>query len=135
MTDSPSDAVPVWPMGMDSGANPLRIAPGILSGDFLFVTGMTGSCADGSMPADPQAQFHGAFDKLGAVLAAAGLDFTDLVEMTSYHVDIRTHFDQFAQVRAEYLSAPATAWTAVGVAELRRVGALVEVKIIARRRT
>lgn len=94
---------------------------------------MTGSGPDGSMPSDPSAQFHAAFHKLEAVLAAGGLGFSDVVDMTSYHINIREHFAAFEQVQAHYVQAPFPAWTAVGVAELRRAGALVEVKVIARR--
>ncbi|WP_245819056.1 RidA family protein [Marivita hallyeonensis] len=108
------------------------MSPAIRSGDLLFVTGMTGSLPDGTMPNEPEQQFTKAFDKIAEVLRAAGLDFGHVVDMTSYHVGIRTHFDCFASVRNRYVVEPYPAWTAVGVAELRRSGALVEVKVTAR---
>ncbi|MEM7519924.1 MAG: RidA family protein [Pseudomonadota bacterium] len=117
---------------MAPGGNPLRMSPGIMVDGFLFVTGMTGSLPDGTMPAAPEDQFHATFNKIGAVLEAAGLGFADVVDMTSYHINIRTHFDAFAAVRATYVAPPYPTWTAIGVAELRRDMALVEVKIIAR---
>lgn len=122
----------VAPFGMGDGDNPLKMSAGIVSGDHLFLTGMTGSAADGSVPKDPKTQFRAAFDKVLAVLRCEGLDFAAVVEMTSYHVDINQHFDLFAEIRGDYVRAPYPAWTAVGVAELRRPGALVEVKVIAR---
>lgn len=124
----------VWPDGMTADVNPLRLSPGVAAGDFLFVTGMTGSLPDGSMPANPEDQFRSAFQKIRSVLEADGLDFGDVVDMTSYHIDIRTHFDAFAKVRAAFVQPPYSAWTAVGVAELRREGALVEVKVTAARK-
>ena len=63
-------------------------------------------------------QFRHAFQRAAAILTAAGLDFTDVVEMTTYHV---------------HLQEPA--WTAVGVTELARPGALIEVKVTARLRS
>lgn len=116
---------------MDPGENPLKISPGVLSGNHLFVTGMTGSLADGTMPRDPEVQFRAAFAKIAQVLNAAGLDFAHVVDMTSYHVDIDRHFDSFAAIRAEHFMSPYPTWTAVGVASLRRPGALVEIKVVA----
>lgn len=97
----------------------------------LFLTGMTGSEASGGMPCDPEQQFHNAFAKIGAVLTEAGLGYSAIVEMTSYHIGIRDHFDLFNQVRRHYVCNPFPAWTAVGVAELRRPGALVEIRVVA----
>ena len=115
--------------------NPLKMSPGVVSGDHLFITGMTGSAADGSMPTDPQTQFQCAFGKLDTVLKAADLTFADVVEMTSYHIDIKSHFELFAQVRSQFVKEPYPAWTAVGIAELRRDCALVEISATARRKS
>ncbi|XDA99905.1 RidA family protein [Sulfitobacter sp. LCG007] len=109
----------------------MRMSPGVASGGHVFLTGMTGSGPDGSMPDDLDLQFHQAFQKIGAVLREADLDFSAIVEMTSYHVGLRDHFDRFSAVRAEYVSAPYPAWTAVEVAGLRRDGAVVEIRVIA----
>jgi len=109
----------------------MKLSPGIVSNGHVFVTGMTGSLTSGEMPTDPEAQFRSAFDKIGAVLAEAGLTSADIVEMTSYHVGIAEHFDLFSDVRADYVADPYPAWTAVEVAALRRPGALVEVKVVA----
>lgn len=122
----------IYPDGLDSDDIPLALSPAVLSNGHLFVTGMTGATADGTIAPDPETQFRAAFDKIATVLGTAGTDMGMLVEMTSYHVDISHHFDVFAKVQAEYVRRPFPAWTAVGVAALRRPGALVEVKVIAR---
>lgn len=83
------------------------------------------------MPDDPERQFRQAFEKIGAVLEQAGVGFGAIVEMTTYHVGLRQHFDVFSAVRAEYVIDPYPAWTAVEVAGLRREGALVEIKVVA----
>ncbi len=121
----------VVPPDFAAGAEALGVSPGVMSGGHLFLTGVTGSGPDGAMPADPPTQFRAAFDKIGTVLGTAGLGFDALVEMTSYHVELRTHFDVFAAVRREYVAEPYPAWTTVEVAGLRREGALVEVRVIA----
>lgn len=121
----------LFPGGNRSTADQLKLSPGILSGSHVFVTGMTGSSPDGTMPATPEDQFRQAFDKIGAVLREAGLGFEAVVEMTSYHIGLRTHFDSFCAVRSAYVTDPFPAWTAVEVAGLRREGALVEIRVVA----
>jgi len=121
----------IFPPGSHQSAQQIKLSPGIVSGNHVFLTGMTGSRADGSMPADAAEQFRTAFDKIGAVLNAAGVTHASIVEMTSYHVGIDTHFDLFNDIRAEYVSDPFPAWTAVEVAGLRRPGAMVEIRVIA----
>ena len=123
----------VFPEGMATQAD-LPLSPGIVSGDHLFVTGMTGSQSDGAMPSEPEVQFRLAFEKVESVLKAEGLEFRHVVDMTSFHVDINTHFDAFAKVHAAFVQRPYPAWTAVGVAALRREGALAEIKVVARMR-
>lgn len=122
------------PPGSEPAVEVLKLSPGVVSNGHVFLTGMTGSLSDGSMPDEPEAQFRSAFDKIAAVLAEAGLTFADIVEMTSYHVGIADHFDLFSAVRAEFVAEPYPAWTAVEVAGLRRPGAIVEVKVVAAER-
>jgi enamine deaminase RidA (YjgF/YER057c/UK114 family) len=83
------------------------------------------------MPENLEIQFRQAFEKIGAVLQEAGLGFDSIVEMTTYHVGLRDHFDTFCAVRSNYVSDPFPAWTAVEVAGLRREGAVVEIRVVA----
>ncbi|MBA3908987.1 MAG: hypothetical protein C0524_03680 [Rhodobacter sp.] len=121
----------LFPPGSHPVAEQLKLAPGILSGNHVFLTGLTGSGPDGVMPGTLDAQFRQVFEKIGAVLHEAGLGHDAIVEMTSYHIGLRDHFDLFCAVRSAYLSPPYPAWTAVEVAGLRREGAVVEVSVIA----
>jgi enamine deaminase RidA (YjgF/YER057c/UK114 family) len=72
---------------------------------------------------------------LALTLAAAGLDFTDVIEMTTYHVHLQQHWMTFVKVKDEFVHEPYPAWTAVGVTELARPGALIEIKVTARLRS
>ena len=121
----------IVPSGAEAAARSLRLSPGALAGGLVFVTGMTGSGPEGEMPTDPEAQFRAAFAKIDAVLREAGASMASAVEMTSYHVGLAGHFDLFASVRAEWVTEPYPAWTAVEVAGLRRPGALVEIRVVA----
>lgn len=119
------------PDAMQPRYETLQFSPGIWSGDHVFLTGMTGSDQDGLMPSDLDQQFRNAFDKIAAVLAQADLTFANVVEMTSYHIGLRDHFDQFDAIRRTYISAPYPAWTAIEVAGLRQQDAVVEIRGIA----
>ena len=121
----------LFPPGSEAQAHQIKVSPGILSGDHVFLTGITGSRPDGGMPDRLEDQFRSAFDKIGAILAEAGLTHAAIVEMTSYHVGLHDHFDLFNEVRAAYVADPFPAWTAVEVAGLRRAGAVVEIRVIA----
>ncbi|MFX4298526.1 RidA family protein [Pseudosulfitobacter pseudonitzschiae] len=121
----------LFPAGARTTADQIKLSPGIISGSHVFLTGMTGSGPDGTMSEDLEEQFRQAFEKIGVVLREAGLGFGSIVEMTTYHVGLRAHFDTFCEVRSNYVSDPFPAWTAVEVAGLRREGAVVEIKVVA----
>lgn len=121
----------IIPPAFKEAAEKLNMSPGILAGDFLFLNGVTGGTGN-LMSDDPARQFETCFDKIRAVLTEAGLGFNAIVEMTSYHVGLRDHFDCFDAVRLKHLSAPYPAWTAVEVAGLRREGAIIELRVIAK---
>ncbi len=73
-----------------------------------------------------------AFEKMGLVLRKADLDFSSVVEMTTYHVGLRDHLDLFKAVRSDYVREPFPAWTAIEVTGFVREGAIVEIRAIAR---
>ena len=110
-----------------------HFSPVLDTGEFVFFSGITGARADLSVAADPESQIRDMFKFLEAHLAIAGLTFDDVVEMTTYHVDIRDHLATFIKVKDEYIAAPYPAWTAIGVSQLITEGTIVEVRIIALR--
>jgi len=121
----------IIPAAAQQTCEQMKMSPAIISGNHMFLTGMTGGDLDGHMPDEPEAQFRNAFDKISAILQEAGLTFAALVEMTTYHIGLREHFDLFSGIRAEYVEEPYPAWTAVEVAGLRRIGAIIEIRVIA----
>jgi len=102
-------------------------------GDYVFFSGVTGTRPDLSISDDPETQFREAFEFLQKNLFQAGLDFKNVVEMTTYHVGLRKHLETFIKVKDEFISEPYPAWTAIGVAELITKGTLIEIRVIAKK--
>ncbi len=110
-----------------------HFAPAVRAGNLLLCSGQIGTGADGRPQADPEAQFVAAFEQVRAVLREARLDWSDVVEITTFHVGMQ-HLRTFASVKDRYLGAPYPAWTAIGVSELAFPGGLAEVRATARLR-
>jgi len=103
------------------------------AGEFVFLSGVTGCHPDYSVADDPETQFREAFKFLGEALQVACLDFKDIVEMTSYHVNLRRYLSIFRKVKDEFIVEPYPAWSCIGTTELITEGTLVEIRVICRR--
>ena len=110
-----------------------HFASAVRAGGLLHCSGQIGAGPDGRPPADPETQFTLAFEQVKAVLEHAGLAFSDVAELTTFHVGMQ-HLRAFASVKDRYLAAPYPAWTAIGVSELAFPGGLAEVRVTARLR-
>lgn len=128
------DKTAVIPGDMQTYHDDWKMSPGLACGDFVFLTGFTGADPSGDMSSDPEAQMRNAFKKVERVLAEAGLDFSAVVEMTTYHVGLRKHLQLFKSIRSEFVRAPYPAWTAIEVAGFVHEDAIVEVRVIASRK-
>jgi enamine deaminase RidA (YjgF/YER057c/UK114 family) len=100
-------------------------------GDTIWVSGQVG--VDATMtPADGmEAQAHLAFQALRAALEAAGASLADIVELTTFHTDLRGEMHDFARVKDEYLPDRYPSWTAVGVTQLALPELRVEIRAVA----
>jgi enamine deaminase RidA (YjgF/YER057c/UK114 family) len=107
-------------------------SPAVESAGFLFVSGCTGAGPDGTVSENVGNQFRQAFRNVEASLVEAGLTYSDVVELVSYHVEMKEHFQEFILIKDEFIGEPYPAWTAVGVSDLAAEGALVEIKVTAK---
>ena len=137
-----------------------HFAPAVVAECLIFCSGIIGTSPNGETPdvdglagartttqdasndltalmavRDPEAQFATAFEALGAILRAADAELSDVVELTTYHVDMSRHMDAFVRVKDRYIQAPYPAWTAIGVAELVVPGGLLEIRAVAQARS
>ncbi|NGO54854.1 Rid family hydrolase [Allomesorhizobium camelthorni] len=109
------------------------MSPGLECDGFVFLTGFNGMSLDGELSLDPSEQIQEAFAQVNMVLCEGGMCFEDVVEMTSYHVGLRDHLEQFKAIRAQYVHEPYPAWTAVEVAGFASEGVIIELRVVARR--
>jgi len=100
-------------------------------GDTVYVVGQVGRTRDLQVIEEPQEQFRAMWENLRIVLGAANCTFNDVVEMTSYHVEMSKHMDIFRTVKNEIFPKGTYAWTCIGVSELAHPGLLAEVKCVA----
>ena len=116
----------------EGGAKPLApYSPGVVSGSYLFSSGQvaldpeTQKLVEGGVEAEAKQ----AMENLGTVLSAAGLDFTDLIKVTIFMIDM----NDYAAINAIYGSyfddePPARSALQVGALP---AGAAVEIEGIA----
>lgn len=96
----------------------------------LILSGQIGATPGGET-LDAEEEFRNAWKGVGEVLAEAGKSYEDIVEYTSYHVNMHDHLGKFMKIRDEFLSEPWPAWTAIGCTELAVPNARVEIKVVA----
>lgn len=106
-------------------------APAVKVGKTLYCAGQVGRTPELVVIEDPEQQFLAAWDNLRVVLEAGGCKFEDVVEMTTYHVDMHRHMPIFRHVKDKVFPRSTCAWTCIGVSELARPGLLVEIKCVA----
>lgn len=99
----------------------------------LYCSGQIGVAADGAIPARMTDQFRQAWDNVGGILKEAGIDWHDIIDITTYHIRLSETLPAFAEIKRDYIKLPFPTWTAIGVAELGYPDAVVEIRVIARR--
>lgn len=103
-------------------------------GRTIYLSGQLGMTLDGKFagaPGDFRAQATQAFENMKAALAAVGADFSHVVKITNYFVDM-ADLQTFFEVRDRFVDTKAPpASTAVQVVKLARREALFEVEAIA----
>lgn len=119
----------VLPEAMKRSYDNFHFAPAQIHEGVLYASGQLGTAADGSIPEDPEEEFRNAWNAVGAILNEAGMDFSNIVEFTSYHVGLQANMGKFMKVKDEFVKEPYPAWTAIGITELAIPGARVEIRV------
>ena len=125
----------IVPSALQSCYTDWHFSPAIKSSDFLFVSGCTGAMPGEPISANIEEQIRNSFRKIEMSLNETGLTFSDIVEMTTYHVGLKEHLEDFKRIKDEFINEIYPAWTAIGISELAVEGALIEIRVIAKLRT
>jgi enamine deaminase RidA (YjgF/YER057c/UK114 family) len=123
----------IVPASMSAFYEQFHFAPAVVDGDHVRCSGQLGHRADGTMVEEPEAQFVQAFENVKMILEEAGVSMDNIIEMTTFHVGLNEHLPTFLGVKDKYVKDPYPAWTAIGISELALPGALVEIRVTARR--
>jgi len=101
-------------------------------GVMLYVTGQLARAPDGSVvaPHDATAQTEYIFGLIGDILAAAGMDFGDVVRAQTYLTEMKD-FPKFSAVRDRFFGSAKPASTLLEVKGLAHAGCCVEVEVTA----
>ena len=126
-----SDREVIVPAAMRRIYEEYGYAPALRVGNLVFVAGQVGRTADLDVIVDPEAQFTAAWENCRIVLAAAGCGFEDVVDLTTYVVDMPVHMPLFRVVKVRHFPQRTCPWTAIGVSALSRPGLLAEIKMTA----
>jgi enamine deaminase RidA (YjgF/YER057c/UK114 family) len=121
----------IVPEGMENIHDDLGYAPAVRVGDLVFCSGQVGRDAQLTVIEDAASQIEACWDNVETVLKAAGCTLHDVVDMTTFHVDMPRTYGLFKEIKNRRFPRGLAAWTAIGVHSLSRPGLLVEIKCIA----
>lgn len=107
-------------------------ADAIVTGDTIYLSGVVAAPTPGETTLAPA--YDRAFVRLAGVLERSGASWDDVIDITTFHTDLAGQINTFAEVKNRYVKAPFPTWTAIGIAALYEPTAVVEIKLVAKRR-
>ncbi len=113
-----------------AGARPIGpYSPGILAGDFLYVSGQGAAGADGAIPPGFEAQTRQALENVRAIVEAAGLTLEHITYSHIYLADM-ANYETLGRVWREYFPKGPPACAVLGVFRMPG-GTPVEINAVA----
>ncbi len=106
-------------------------APAVRAHGLLFIAGQIGRHPDGTPGKTAEEQTELALHRIEEILRLENLALTDLVDVTSYHVDIRDNMPGFLTAKQRLITAPYPAWSIIGVNGLASPDLLIEIRAVA----
>jgi len=118
------------PKGTEMLRDQYHFSQGVQIGSTIYVSGQGGWDAGFQLADTVGAQARQAFRNMERVLAEGGASLADVVEITSYHLDM-DQMGAVVEAMKEAFPNHQPAWTAVGVTRLAMPQMLVEIKATA----
>ena len=122
----------ITPPDMQNIRQRFGYSPGVKVGNMLYIAGQVGRDTELNVIEGKEAQFAQAFENVKKVLTEAGATFDNVVEMVTYHTDMRD-LPLFIEVKNRYLTNPdrLPTWTGIATHALAMPGLFVEIKCAA----
>ncbi len=122
----------ITPPDMQNIRQRFGYSPGVKVGNMLYIAGQVGRDTELNVIEGKEAQFAQAFENVKKVLTEAGATFDNVVEMVTYHTDMRD-LPLFIEVKNRYLTNPdkLPTWTGIATHALAMPGLFVEIKCTA----
>lgn len=79
-----------------------------------------------------EAAYERAFKRIENTLRRAGASWADVVDLTTFHTDIKAQVVPIVTVKSRYVKAPYPTWTAIQVSRLYEDRGVTEIKLVAR---
>lgn len=108
-----------------------HFAPAIRVGDLIWLSGQVGIDSSFAPGKGMEEQARLAFEAIKSTLAEAGATMADVVELVTFHTDLRGEIAEFTKVKDEYFPAKYPCWSAVGVTQLANPDFKVEIRVVA----
>jgi enamine deaminase RidA (YjgF/YER057c/UK114 family) len=105
-------------------------ADAVVTGDTVYLSGVVAGPRPGEN--DLQLAYDRAFQRIGRILERSGASWDDVVDITSFHTDLKAQMPAIVAVKNKYVHAPPPAWTAIQVVRLIPDAGITEIKIIAK---
>jgi enamine deaminase RidA (YjgF/YER057c/UK114 family) len=131
MSMSNQKRVSIRPAGSERAYDTLHFSPAIRVGDLVWVSGQVGVDGEAKPGSGMAAQARLAFENLANVLKEAGATMADVVELVTFHTDLRGDIQEFVAVKDAFIPQDFPAWSAVGVTQLAYPELLVEIRAVA----
>ena len=121
----------IVPESLKERTEQLQFAPAVRAGDMVYCSGVIAALHEGEAPSD-DAYFRAAdeaFAEIDMILKAAGGSLADVVDMTGYHIDHKSHLGPVMAAKAKWMPGPDfSAYTLIGITELYDPLGFVELK-------
>lgn len=121
----------VVPPSFQAWHDTLHFTPATRVGDTIWVSGQVGVTPEMKVGEGMQEQARIAFESLKTLLNAAGASLADVVELMTFHTDLRGEMEAFSAAKDEYFPERYPAWTAVGVTQLALPELCIEIRAVA----
>ncbi len=122
----------IVPEAMQQTYENFQYAPAVRAGDMLYLSGVVVMLKKGESTNDITPAVTRAFDEIDMILAKAGADWSDVVDVTSYLTNLDRDIGAMWQVKQARVPAPYPAWSAIGTNRLfGGDNAIIEIKVTA----